>query len=283
MLPLPLETFPITQLICIVDSSLNRCHLPSPSGTYLVSYRGISTIRDPLVQRGFILRIMRYVSFHAWGTLRADGNRRKSSLDRIIENLWTPDPFSAGIQPFVAGGGVFWQPVLVGGSNMMRIPSGFARPGPSELVGWLASRQPPVSPTRMERIGMYNPLRIDVTEDLREKLHKKHKNPGQVLEVLWDCRFLIKMDIDKIPDKIVQGILDVNQRVMILPNTRFYWPKIVFERREKQEMLLHSTLSVPEQGVAKLDLDMMAKWKVVRIDEATADWIRSEWIRSIAA
>ncbi|KAJ7805636.1 hypothetical protein B0H14DRAFT_2879468 [Mycena olivaceomarginata] len=31
----------------LVDSCLNRCHLPSPPSTYLVSYRGLSTIQTP--------------------------------------------------------------------------------------------------------------------------------------------------------------------------------------------------------------------------------------------
>ncbi|KAF7363925.1 ATP-bind-3 domain-containing protein [Mycena sanguinolenta] len=97
-----------------VDSCLNRCHLPSPPATYLVSCRGLATIRNPLVKKSLVLRIMRYLSFHAWGSLRADADRRQKSVDQLVQNLWVPDPFAAKIAPFVAGGGVWWMPAVVG-------------------------------------------------------------------------------------------------------------------------------------------------------------------------
>ncbi|KAJ7481146.1 PP-loop family-domain-containing protein [Mycena galericulata] len=266
----------------LVDSSLNRCHLPSPSGTYLVSYRGLATIRDPLIQRGLILRIMRYVSFHAWGTVRADGNRRRSSLEQIIKKLWTSDPFEAKITPFTAGGGVVWTPVLVGAASL-RIPVGRTEAGPGEIVAWLASRQPPLSRQRLFALGIPNPLRIDVTQQLRQKLKSRDRNPGQVLEILWDCRFMVHMDIDKVPDDIVEGVLHGKEHVWITTNTRWYWPKVVnIKPNAVEETLLHSTINIPDQGIVKLDRDIMLSWPLVDIDEVTASWIRSEWIRSIA-
>ncbi|KAJ7161487.1 PP-loop family-domain-containing protein [Mycena crocata] len=267
----------------LVDTSLNRCHLPSPTGTYLVSYRGLSTIRDPLVQRGLILRIMRYVSFHGWGTVRADANRRKASIDRIIKPLWTPDPFKARISPFVAGGGVLWSPVKVGGRSL-KIPQGPTELLPGEIVGWLASRQPPLSAARMQQQGMTNPLRMDITDLLREKLLTRKQHPGQVLKVLWDCRFFLHIEIDKIPLTLVHGIMNDGDSILVRPNTRWYWPALYhYQAKRDTSTVLHSTLSMTTERMIKLDRDIMESWPFVRIDEVTAEWVRTEWIRSLSA
>ncbi|KAJ7137814.1 PP-loop family-domain-containing protein [Mycena epipterygia] len=275
----------------LVDTSLNRSHLPSPAGTYMVSCRGLSTVRDPLVQKALVLRIMRYVSFHAWGTVRADGNRRKTSLARITENLWVKDPIADRISPFVAGGGVFWTPVIVGGAYM-RFPTADGRltVGQGEISAWLAARQPPLSQQRMADQNMVNPLRLDITEKVREKLQTRHENPGQILDVLWDCRFLLQMDIDKIPDDVAQAILDGGARLLVHPNTRWYWPKVLIQTPNPHSKdnpisahILHSSLSIPHQRIIKLDRDTMESWPFVRIPYVTAPWIRTEWIRSLAA
>ncbi|KAJ7217047.1 PP-loop family-domain-containing protein [Mycena pura] len=279
----------------LVDSSLNRCRLPSPPGTYLVSYRGLATIRDPLVQRALVLRIMRYVSFFAWGTVRADANRRRSSIERIIANLWTPDPFAAGIAPFVAGGGVFWSPVVIGRKSL-RIPAGPHPPQmhPGDIIGWLAARQPPLKRARMEEAGIPNPLRVDITDRLRARLEARHQNPGQVLDVLWDCRFLLRMDVDRVPDGIARGVLEGRDRVVVHPHTRWYWPKVLHVRPQRgtgpqAEVVVHSTLSSPESakgGLVKLDRDMVASWPPAfrrTTGEVSADWIETEWIRSLSA
>ncbi|KAJ7735247.1 PP-loop family-domain-containing protein [Mycena maculata] len=268
----------------LVDSAFTRCHLPSPIGSYLVSYRGLSTIRDPLVKRALVLRMMRYVSFHAWGALRADGNRRRNSINRIIECLWTPDPFSAGMTPFTAGGGVLWTPVLAGFG--LRIPMGpGASPGPGEIIAWLATRTLPFSVAKLERLGLPNPVRQDVTDQLLPMLQNRHENPGQVFHTLWDFRFVLRMDIDKIPDELAQGILHAGERVAIYPNTRWIWPKVVriTGPTVKDEIVVHSAISIPEQGLSDMDKATLNSAKEVNIEEITAPWVRTEWARSISA
>ncbi|KAJ7024283.1 PP-loop family-domain-containing protein [Mycena alexandri] len=270
----------------LVDSSLNRCHLPSPPGTYLVSYRGLATIRDPLVKRGLVLRIMRYASFHAWGTMRADGHRRKHSLQRVIDALWTPNPFAVGLTSFVAGGGVLWTPVIVTGKSI-RFPgeggNNNPMPEPGDIVAWLVSRQPPLSRRRMQETGMFNPLRIDITDKLREKMELRHENPGQILEILYDNRFLIHIDIDRMPDYIIQGFMYEGKPVLVHPNTRWYWPKVLqFNPRLVSELPIHTSISIPET-VVPLDRDTMLSWSLVRSDDIAADWMSIEWIRSLSS
>ncbi|KAJ6531608.1 PP-loop family-domain-containing protein [Mycena vulgaris] len=267
----------------LVDSSLNRCHLPSPVGTYMVSYRGLATVRDPLVKAALILRIMRYASFHAWGTVRADGNRRKASIAQIIAKLWIPDPFAAKIPPFVAGGGVFWTPFLVGPGSMRMNTTGRTKPG--EIVAWVASRQPPLSPARLRDMGVANPMQVDLTQKITAALRSRGEKPGQVLDVLWDCRFMLTIKVDKIPDHIASGILEGADQVWVHPNTRWYWPKVVHRKpgHLATDTVVHSTISTQQQGVVPLDRDTMASLAYMQIEEVTSDWIQIEWIRSLSA
>ncbi|KAJ7172019.1 PP-loop family-domain-containing protein [Mycena filopes] len=162
-----------------VDSALNRCHLPSPAATYLISYRGLATIRDPLVKRGLVLRLLRYASFHAWGTVRADAHRRQVSLHRIVDSLWTPNPFTAGLNTFVAGGGVMWTPVVVT-NKTIKFPGEGAAPKvlPGDIVAWLVSRQPPLNRRQMVERQMVNPLRVDFTDQFRASVAAQREKPG---------------------------------------------------------------------------------------------------------
>ncbi|KAJ6531198.1 PP-loop family-domain-containing protein [Mycena capillaripes] len=277
----------------LVDTSLDRCHVPSPAGTYLFSCQGLSAVRDPLLRRSIVLRIMRYISFHAWGGLRADGDRRKENLDRIVKNLWEPDPFAAGFRPFVAGGGVHWIPVVLGGGGTrIKMPDGKRMPKvqPGEFTGWLVTRQPPLPRHRLEAMGLSSPLVIDITDRLREKLRTKHENPGRLLDILWDNRFLLHLNIDKIPDDIAQGILDEDDRIHIHPHTKWYWPKVVLSRSgppdsglTPEPLVVHSTLSLPAQDPIRLDRDTISSWSLPIKEEVMSGWIEIEWIRSIAA
>ncbi|KAF7304895.1 ATP-bind-3 domain-containing protein [Mycena kentingensis (nom. inval.)] len=269
----------------IVDSALNRCHLPSPTGTYLVSCRGLSTVRDPLVQTAMVLRIMRYCSFFAWGTIRADANRRRSSLQRIVDALWTPDPFEAGIQSFVAGGGVSWTPVLIGRDRIRMYNGKYPPvPKPGDVVGWLASRQVPFIEARLKALGMPNVLKVHITDQVRDKLMTRESNPGQILEVLWDCRFLVTIDIDRIPQDIVDVILQGRYNLWIHAHSRWHWPKITLLHAggdPTKFRTLHTTLHVPEKGLIPLDRDIMTAWPPAysRDVEESVDTIRvdNQW------
>ncbi|KAK7038133.1 ATP-bind-3 domain-containing protein [Favolaschia claudopus] len=275
----------------LVDTCLNRCHIPSPPATYAVTYRGLSAVRNPLVQRAIVLRIMRYASFHAWGALRADGNRRKKSLELIINNLWTPDPFAAGIQSFVAGGGVWWIPIVAGANRIKfasRRDAAPPRPEPNDTIGWLACRQPPLSQKRMELAGRSNQLWVDITDALQNKLRHKKWNRGEIFPVLWDNRFVLRLDIDKMPDDLVLAVLDGSERVQIQPFGRWYWPRIVRSNSMTgMETIIHNTLSTASQDLIDIDRDVVAGWDFrAPAREAvifhSASWVEIEWIRSLS-
>ncbi|KAF8205666.1 PP-loop family-domain-containing protein, partial [Mycena galopus ATCC 62051] len=268
----------------LVDSSLNRCHLPSPPATYLVSCRGLSTIRNPLVKRAVVLRIMRYVSFHSWGSLRSDADRKRQSVEQILKNLWIPDPFAAGVAPFVAGGGVWWMPVVVGAKRLKFLDRGSPPAiGPGELIGWLACRQPPLPRERLALLDRYNPVWVDITGQLRAALKNKSEHPGQKLSILWDSRFLLHFDIDKIPDYIALGILYGGDGMQIQPHTKWWWPMVVrCPPNGGSEKVLHNTLAASQPCLVKLDRDTTESWGHFKLEPVTSDWVNIEWIRSLS-
>ncbi|CAK5277246.1 unnamed protein product, partial [Mycena citricolor] len=267
-----------------VDSCLNRCRLPSPEGTMLLSYRGLKTIHDMNVRRALILRITRYLSLNPWGSLRADGNRRRQSLVRIMKALWTPDPIGAGLAPFAAGGGVLWQPVTVG-STRIRFSATKYTPQPGDIDGWLVSRQPPIQMRTVIEEELENAVRVDITEQFRAKLEARDHDKGTKMQIMWDNRFLVTFDMHSVPDDVAAGILSGSDRLLIHPVTRWYWPKVLWQTAEPKEwIVLHSTV-VSDRNINpfRLDRDTMFDWQYVRTEKKTADWIRSEWIRPLTA
>ena len=155
----------------LVDRLLQRCMMPSPTGTVLLSLRGLLSEKDDLVRIALVIRVMRYVSFYPWGSIRADGNRKKKMREQVLERLWSSDPFESGTGPFVAGGGVLWTPVFVKGTKF-KIASSLTRVSPEvgETVAWLASRQPPMNKRQVNETKMVEVLHIDVTETLKQQV-----------------------------------------------------------------------------------------------------------------
>ncbi|KAF8629989.1 hypothetical protein AX15_003161 [Amanita polypyramis BW_CC] len=266
-----------------VDSHLKRCRLPSPPGTFLLSCRALSSVQGDLVRTALALRVMRYVSFFPWGSTRADGNRRKKMREQIFEKLWTPDPFGAGLGMFVAGGGVLWIPVLVRGGKI-KTPErvGRAGVGPNEVIGWLASRQPPLNKRTMQDRNMHNPLRIDVTEMLKKKLGEGCS--GSTVDVLYDCRFLVRFHRTKIPLDVFNDLTGSERvRIHILPHTRWYLPKVVLEKGDDLRVLYSDIAEDKNLFPFMLsDRDPKSYWE--RSDRAVvSDWIQVEWIRPLTA
>ncbi|KAJ7074028.1 PP-loop family-domain-containing protein [Mycena amicta] len=251
---------------------------------------GSQPSRTPLVRHATVLRIMRYVSFFAWGTIRADANRRRKSIQRIIESIWTPDPFQSRATAFVAGGGVVWTPVVVG-KDRIRFSYNNVPPArkPGDVNAWLASRQVPFVEARLQVLNIPNVLKRDITERLRDKLAVRHEQPGQILEVLWDCRFLLRIQVDGIPKDLARAVMVEGNQIWVHPHSRWFWPKVVrldADGNEENAEILHSTLSVPSAGIVPLDRDVMLKWPQAYtrdLEEVSVDWVQTEWIRSLSA
>lgn len=236
-----------------------------------------------------VLRVMRYVSFHPWGSIRADGGRKQESLTRIIDRLWNAGPGKPEI--FVAGGGVIWTPVVVRDGNI-KFPDKYNTVGMhGDISGWLASRQPPLSIAKMVERGLTNPLRLDVTEDLGEAQYEWENGhrPSPFVDILWDCRFLVRFDVSKLPADIIGTITGTpsGDRIVIHPQTRWYWPKVMTERMGTWTTL-HSVISNEDNNSSskllpiKVEQECRDYWQP-RDQPVAAEWISIEWIRSLDA
>lgn len=231
-----------------------------------------------------VLRIMRYASFHPWGSARADGNRRKSSISQIVEKLWSPNFIQSRL--FVAGGGVLWTPVVVRGDSIKtpdRVLASSIRE--DETFGWLASRQPPLHRRQQEARGLLNVLEIDVTHKIADAMRQQRLGGPPVVNILYDSRFLVTFDLEKIPDLSAARILypQSDERIWIYPSTRWYWPKIVW-KSEKECAIIHSKID-EKRGAVLLGRQPGTEGDINhwQNEPVSANWIKIEWIRSLDA
>lgn len=273
-----------------VDSALKRCMLPSPTGTVLFTFRGLAQVNNDLTRRAMLIRVIRYVSFYPWGSLRADANRRRSSLSHIMFNLWRANPSVAGPSIFTAGGGVLWTPVTTVNGYIRtpdRLHVSSIREG--EVCGWLVSRQPPLSQAGMTARGITSPLRVKVTQQLVEAIQDwELSQDGQppVVQVLYDCRFLVCFDIGNIPRPLVKQLIRNETDIFICPNTRWYWPKVM-EERDEWANVLHSEidqddLKPPLEVGAISDYGPKMYWRP-KDPPISSGWISIQWVRALSA
>lgn len=276
--------------LCVVDADLKRCTLPSPPGTHLVSIPGLFRIHDEAIRRAMILRIMRCVSFHPWGSLRADGGRIQKRITQVVQNLWDPNPFSNKIRMFVAGGGVLWTPVTVK-NGRIRTPDRIFAGGMEEdgIFAWLASRQPPLHRYKMETLGLPSTLEVNITPDLVRALEAWKTGAPATFEVLYDCRFLVTFDLEKMPEKLAQRIVvpGTKEKILVFPNTRWYWPQVIREWFALTSVLHSEIDSKPSNLLlsatqAEVEPDHMMAWKP-REKLVSSDWISIKWVRPLDA
>ncbi|KAJ4469088.1 PP-loop family-domain-containing protein [Lentinula edodes] len=270
-----------------VDFMLSRNALRSPPGTYLITHRSLASIENPKVQRAIILRILRYASFHPWGSLAAQVNRRTNSLSQIVNKLWGGNPFEEQIRPFCAGGGVSWTPVAISGDKFRFIDRGSNRNinfRNSETFGWLASRQNPPSHETMSGRGFTNPLRVDITSRIISKLDSGDTAP---LEVLYDNRFIVTMNLASIPPEIEKSIRNSDNQIWLLSQTRWFWPKVVLKSQNQEDLILHSAAQSPKNLVLfhNLSPSEVDQWKQIYWrpyeKEIVAPWIEVDFMRPL--
>jgi tRNA(Ile)-lysidine synthase len=269
--------------LSIVDSALKRCMLPSPIGTVLFSSIGLTRIRDDLTRRAMILRVLRYISFHPWGSIRADANRRGSSINRIINILWNLDPSAAKNRRFISGGGVLWTPVSVRG-NRIKMPGGIFATGSQvdEILGWLASRQPPLDWKTSQRWGLLNSSRSYATRQIVKGLKEWRDGASSVIQVLYDRRFLVHFNIAKIPGDLAERLVRGKGNIVIHPHTRWYWPHVVAEWNDGTTDVLHNEIS-KKQVKSNSTFGPAGSYDHRLDEDISSEWIEIEWIRSLNA
>ena len=112
------------------------------------------------------------------------------------------------------------------GSTKIKTPELLVEVGAKrgEVVTWLASRQPPMHKNKMAELEIINPLQINLTETLKQRLEDMSNSRASTPEIMYDCRFLVRFDIAKIPLRIYFDLRNPENpiRISIVPDTRWY-------------------------------------------------------------
>ncbi|KAL0577097.1 hypothetical protein V5O48_004889 [Marasmius crinis-equi] len=273
-----------------VDSILSRCSLRSPPGTYLTTSSAISSVRDRKIQRAIVLRILRYLSFHPWGSLQAQLKRRNLGLTQIATKLWNPNPLSPLVPEFCAGGGVQWIPVVIRGTTIRFPPDREHAPlNLGESAGWLAFRQvpPKIRSPIYQKKGIEDRLNIRVTSLLAAHLDTGEKK----LEYLYDCRFLVTFDLTTMPEEILRVLREPEEgeHLWLMPHSKWIWPRLVWKRPGHEDVVLHSKVALknPTPSSDNFDdqLNLLSKpeigWRKTPMEEAP--WVKAEFVRALSS
>ena len=187
-----------------------------------------ATTTDPLVQLSTVLRVLRYVSPHPWGSTRAQAGRRHERLQRIVQRVWDPDPDSEARKRFEAGASVLWTPLRICGGGKLK----YDRPKPGERFGWLASRSP-----------LQRHSKAGFDRDISTELFP----PRQRAEVLYDNRFLVTFRLGAVrpDDPVMASIIRGSGRVMLVLGGTWLWPQVVWREGENDVVVAH--ISTPER------------------------------------
>ncbi|KAG6854688.1 hypothetical protein C0991_002399 [Blastosporella zonata] len=270
-----------------VDSALKRCSLPSLPGTFLFSKKGLEQIDDPEVKRALVLRIIRHVSPYPWGSINADAGRRREATDHIITELWTTLTKESRLRPFTAGGGVLWSPAVIRG-NLIHTPQVVVNPLllDVDVLGWIASRLPPLNREKLEARGLPNTLEINVTRTILDAYRDWCNGGPSTTSVLYDSRYLVNFDLSKIPQAVISCLKDDStgtNRLMVLSTSRWYMPKVVINKDGLLENL-HDQISEPSIR-SLIPIPKMQHWRRSRgpAQEIDSGWITMEWVRPLTA
>lgn len=175
-----------------------------------------------------VLRILRYISPHPWGSTRAQAGRRRESLQRIVQRVWDPNPASETRARFEAGANVLWTPFRISRDGRLK----HELPKRGERFGWLASRAPPPRHCKED-------LDRDITAELLP--------PRRHAEVLCDNRFLVTFRLEAVPpdDPVMASVIEGSGRVMLVLGGRWLWPQVVWRREGKDDVVV-AHISAPE-------------------------------------
>lgn len=251
-----------------VTEQLRNCVLPSPPGTLLLPSSKLFTVEDPEVRFAMVLRAMRYISFHPWGSTRADGDRRRASIHRIMNYLWPVEPPAISPRKFTAGAGVLWTPVLYSHNKGFKAHCKSQRhlgQLDSAQSAWLVSRLPPFFKNPQEGAGSASRLFVDLTK----QFVLANAASRDALQVLYDCRFLVGFDLTQMPNFVRNALNSVRDQpisIKILPHTDYFWPKVVLQQGSSPDLVL-----------AVLN----KKGEVDTLDSSC--WVSMEWVRSLDA
>ena len=98
----------------------------------------------------------------------------------------------------------------------------------SHEVGWLASRQPPI-----KRFGADGslPMEIDIGEMICSGLHEASWDVSDLVEVLYDNRFMLTIRRSLIPKDVIAGVLEGRSKLLVTSYSRYFLPRMVVRQQ----------------------------------------------------
>lgn len=241
-----------------MDKFLDDQRRPSHLGTLVLPQSLFQSAMNPLTQKALIERVLRYVSPDPWGSLRAQGFGRSSSIDRIMDNLQRP--MTATTPAFVTGSHVLWQPGCYRNGKFKKTP-----PAVGDVPAWIASRQPPAKKniglsqqgTASESLGPR-----DITQLVAGGMRRLDSDSSSqdVIDILWDNRFRIRIRPSNVP-KDIKAALDLPDASLALEaDEKWYQPRLVLRT-----------------GDSRIDIPFKT------IQKSHSRWARIEFIRPLSS
>ena len=236
----------------------------------MVSIPGLLEITSPIVRQALVLRMLRYVSYEPWGSIRSEAGRRQKSVNRLLKVLWDePGIHSRKNISFTVGSGVWWRTAFVTKGHLLRT---VVRTFPTKDLMWFAARHPSI---RCPDAPVSDNLRILMTDTLRAgRMAWEAKEGPDTLELLFDRRFLIRFRLDKMPEELFDA-LKGNGGVVIKPRSPWFLPEINF-KQNKVFTVLH-TLIKHERFFWERE------WGTKTYIDTESDWITIECIRPLSS
>lgn len=251
-----------------MDEFLEQHRRVTAPGTLMVSIPPLMEITSPIVRQALVLRMMRYVSYEPWGSLRSELGRRQKSVDRLVKVLWDAQGlrFRKNIS-FTCGSGVWWKPSYVTKAHVLKT---VVKELPFKDLMWFASRHPSV---RDPTAPASESLRFSMTDQLREGRRAWEADEGpDTLEVLFDRRFLIRFRLDKMPGDIIEE-LKTNGGIIIKKRSPWTLPEVNF-KQSKVFTVVHTLIQ-------REKFTWEREWGTKTYIDTESDWITIQYIRPI--
>jgi tRNA(Ile)-lysidine synthase len=253
-----------------VDEFLQMNRRPTAPGTIMVSIPPLLEITSPIIQQALVLRILRYVSYEPWGSIRSEAGRRQKSVIRLLKVLWDAQALRTRSNiSFTVGSGVWWKPAFVTKNHLLRT---VVKKLPFEDLMWFASRHPSI---HSPQAPPSDELRILMTDKLREGRVAWEAGKGpDTLEVLFDRRFLIRFHLDKMPEGLFK---ELQERGGVVIDKRSPWhlPEVSF-KHSKVYSVIHTLIQ-------RERFTWEREWGTKTYIDTDSDWVTINYIRPISS
>ena len=168
------------------------------------------------------------------------------------------------------GSEVLWKPVIFRAGKVKNLTG--SAPRPKDVIAWLACRQPP-DPQTAHAIAD-----VDLSEALLGALASRKSGTGpKHFELMYDCRFLVRMDLDALPEALVPSLSTSKCRLILSCEKPWFHPRVSLQTGDHIQLLHDEIMPFHELSGRKRNT-----WKRKGHESTRAvDWISVTFIRAL--